>query len=162
MESEHATKLKEYPTDQHEIMRSSYMYQLEACTDNDMDIMYLILMVNYLRSQYRKMLVPIVIMEEAILRKAAQAQEEFNSPHSSHNYWVLRRMRSDAAQFSARVEEIRNLPDEGYMMRIQPMTQRETLINEAGHTCLQMTLCRILRGERLHCQWSNYLGSAGY
>ena len=162
MESEHATKLKEYPTDQHEVMRFAYMQQLEACTDNDMDIMFMIMMVNYLRSQYRNMLVPIVIMEEAILRKADQAQEEFNSPHSSQNYWTLRRLRSDAAQFSARVEEIRRLPDEGYMMRIQPMTQRETLINEAGHTCLQMTLCRILRGERLYYQWSNYLGSAGY
>ena len=106
MESVYATKLKEYPTDQHEIMRSAYMWQLEACTDNDMDIVYMILMVNFLRSQYRKMLIPIVNMEEAILRKADQAQEEFNSPDSLHNYWVLRRMRSDAAQFSARVKEL--------------------------------------------------------
>ena len=49
-------------------------------------------------------------------------------------------MRSYAAQFSARVEEIRKLPNKGYLMRPQPMTQRETLINEAGHICLQITL----------------------
>ena len=99
----------------------------------------------------------IVNMEEAILRKADQAKEEFNKPDSLHNYWVLRRMRSDAVQFSARVEEIRKLPNEGHLMRPQPMTERETLINEAGHICLQMTHCRILRGGRLYCQWSNYL-----
>ena len=162
MESEYVSNLKEYPTDQHEIMRYAHMWQLEACTDNKMDIMFMILMVEYLKSQYRKMLIPIVNMEEAILRKANQAEEEFKSPDSLHNYWTLRRMRSEAEQFSARVEEIRKLPDEGYMMRTQPMTQRETLINEAGHICLQMTRCRILRGERSYWQWSNYLGPADF
>ena len=162
MESEYVNNLKEYPSDQHELMRYAYMWQLEACTDNEMDIIFMTLMVNFLNSQYRKMLIPIVNMEEAILRKANQAKEEFNSPESLHNYWVLRRMRSEAAQFSARVKEIRELPDEGYMMREQPMTERETLINEAGHVCLKMTQCRILRGERLYCQWSNYLRPADF
>ena len=162
MESEYVNNLKEYPSDQHEIMRFAYMWQIEACTDNEMDIIYMNMMVNLLKSQYRKMLIPIVNMEEAILRKADQAKEEFNSPDSLHNYWVLRRMRSDAVQFSARVEEIRKLPNEGHLMRPQPMTERETLINEAGHICLQMTHCRILRGGRLYCQWSNYLGPTDF
>ena len=45
MESEYVANLKEYPSDQHEIMRFAYMWQIEACTDNEMDIIYMKMMV---------------------------------------------------------------------------------------------------------------------
>ena len=124
------------------------MRPLEASTDTQEDIEYLQLHVRELKKQFIEMYSPIskiVIEAETYIEEATEAIKGILPVP-----WLLLRLRLDIRRLRGRINEIRGLNSEAYLLMGEPMTPKNKWIARAAHVSNGIALCRILRSEPMY------------
>ena len=147
-ETQYASIERLYVMDLHEESRMNIMRPLEASTDTKEDIEYLQLHVRELKAQFIEMYSPIsktVIDAETYIEEATEAVKGM-LPFP----WLLLRLRLDIRRLRGRINEIRGLRSEAYLLMEEPMSPRNKWIARAAHVSNGIALCRILRSEPMY------------
>ena len=147
-EAQYACIERLYVTDLHEESRMNIMRPLEASTDTQEDIEYLQLHVRELKKQFIEMYSPIskiVIEAETYIEEATEAIKGILPVP-----WLLLRLRLDIRRLRGRLNEIRGLRSEAYLLMEEPMTPKNKWIARAAHVSNGIALCRILRSEPMY------------
>ena len=134
-----------YAMDLHEESRINIMRPLEASTETHEDIEYLQLHVRELKKQFIEMYSPIskIVSEaETYIEEATDAIKGMLPLP-----WLLLRLRIDIRRLRGRINEIRGLRSEAYLLMEEPMSPKNKWISRAAHVSNGIALCRILRSE---------------
>lgn len=150
MDKQHAQIVQLYANEYYEGLRRSYMWALMDCGDTEEDLEFLTLRVRQLKRQFWAVFNVLTILGDESEARAERITELFDRHMPYHDPWVLLRLRLDIGTFLKRIDEIRELRNEAYLVVAQPMSKKEMLIARISYICFGITLCTKLKRSELY------------
>ena len=150
MDKQYAQIVQLYANEYYEGLRRSYMWALMDCGDTEEDLEFLTLRVRQLKRQFWAVFNVLTILGDESEARAERITELFDRHMPYHDPWVLLRLRLDIGTFLKRIDEIRELRNEAYLVVAQPMSKKEMLIARISYICFGITLCIKLKRSELY------------